>query len=146
MSRGGMSIHFSMDEIPVTGRATGGVRGISLDIGDQLTAALQVRGEGEVLLLTDRGYGKRNLMVDHDQQGRGGKGLKSFQFMKNGSNGQAVVAALWVLEPFTLQVIQKDGTATPLGTEEVLIEQRFTRGKPYVLALMDNVVVDAYPA
>jgi DNA gyrase subunit A len=141
----GMSIHFALQEIPTTGRATGGVKGIAREIGDRVAAALQVQTEGELLLMTDRGYAKRNLLIDHDRQGRGGKGLKAFNFNKNGANGSIIAAALWVREPFDALVYQKDGTVTPLNTEEVLIEQRFSKGKPYVLALMENVVVDVMP-
>ena len=139
----GMSIRFAPDEVPTTGRATGGVKGISLEVGDSVCAALQVSGEGELLLITDRGYAKRNLIVDHDVQGRAGKGLKTFQFQKNGANGSAVAVALWVKEPFDAVVTQKDGTENVLPTESVLIEQRFSKGKPYIMALMDNVVIGA---
>ncbi len=46
--------------------------------------------------------------------------------------------------PYAILVQQKDGTKTRVRTEEILIEPRFSKGRPYVMALMDNVVTGAY--
>jgi len=46
-----------------------------------------------------------------------------------------------VREPVELQVIQRSGVRTPLFTEDVLIEPRASKGKMYVFALMDDVVI-----
>ncbi|MDR3050607.1 MAG: DNA topoisomerase 4 subunit A [Oscillospiraceae bacterium] len=145
ISRQGMSIHFSLEGVPATGRVTGGVKGMQLDRGDSLCWCGQVTPEGEVLVISDRGYAKRVLMVDFDLQNRNGKGLKVFTFNKNGSNGSCVAAACAVKMPYTLQVRQKSGARTPLFTDDVLIEQRASKGKMYVLALMDDVVEDVLP-
>ena len=88
----GMSIHFDND-VPVMGRAAKGVRGIQLEKGDTVVMATQITEEGEVVTITDRGYAKRSLVVDYETQGRNGKGLKTFQFMKNYANGYEIVAA-----------------------------------------------------
>ena len=76
-------------------------------------------------------------------QRRGGKGVRTFAFNKNGANGSALVCALPVTDPRRLLATQADRTETVLTTEEILIEGKAGRGKPYLAALMDNVVVSA---
>ena len=84
-----MSIRFASDTVPVTGRASAGVKCIKLDDGDGVIFAGHVPEEGELLVATDRGYMKRSFIFDHEIQGRNGKGLQCFGFKKNGSNGNA---------------------------------------------------------
>ena len=125
------------------GRAAGGVKGIVPEPGDETAFALLVPEAGELLLLSDRGYAKRCLLVDYEVQRRGGKGVRTFAFNKNGANGSALVCALPVTDPRRLLATQADRTETVLTTEEILIEGKAGRGKPYLAALMDNVVVSA---
>jgi len=140
ISRGGLSICFPSDQVPATGRATGGVKGMQLELSDAVLWSGLVDGEGEMLVMSERGYAKRVLMADFDPQNRNGKGLKAFTFNKNGSNGAFVAAVCRVREPAELQIVQRTGTRTPLYSEDVLIEARASKGKMYVLALMDDVV------
>jgi len=140
ISRAGMSICFPPGQAPATGRATGGVKGMQLELGDAVLWSGLVSGEGEMLVMSERGYAKRVLMADFDPQNRNGKGLKAFTFNKNGSNGACIAAVCYVREPVELQVIQHSGARTPLHTEDVLIEPRASKGKMYVFALMDDVV------
>ncbi|MBQ3109393.1 MAG: DNA gyrase subunit A [Clostridia bacterium] len=139
----GMSIRFSEDTVPAMGRAAAGVRGINLEDGDFVLYATQTVEEGEVLLISDRGYAKRSLIFDHELQGRYGKGLKSFDFKKNGSNGTCVAAAFYVREPFDFNVIQFHGTVTRANTDQVFIEPRAGRGQLLVMALLDDIVIAA---
>jgi DNA gyrase/topoisomerase IV subunit A len=140
----GMSIRFSLEEVPATGRVSSGVMGIKLEKGDFAVFAHQVLDEGEILLISDRGYAKRSLVFDYEVQKRYGKGLKTFDFKKNGSNGTCVAAAFYVREPFDFFVTQKHGTETKFNTEEILIEQRAGKGTLLVMALLDDVVTGAY--
>ena len=139
----GMGIRFELASVPVTGRQTGGVRGIKLDEGDRVITGLVVNEEGEILTVTDRGYMKRSFVFDHDLQGRNGRGAVSFGFKKNGSNGTELVAALHITDPRDIIVTQAHGTKTKVNSEEVRIESRNGRGQPAVMALLDDVVVKA---
>jgi len=139
----GMSIRFGEDTVPAMGRAAAGVRGIKLEDGDFIVYATQTVEEGEVLLISDRGYAKRSLIFDHELQGRYGKGLKSFDFKKNGSNGTCVAAAFYVREPFDFNVVQFHGTVTRANTDQVFIEPRASRGQLLVMALLDDIVIAA---
>jgi DNA gyrase subunit A len=142
-----MSILFDASEIPSTGRATAGVKGIALSPGDRVACSfLFESAEGEVLLVSDRGYMKRSLLVDFDAQARGGKGVRCFNFLKNGANGERIAGALMVREPFDFITLQKQGQATKLNTEWVKIELKAGKGQPLVMAMMDDLVEEIFPA
>ncbi len=142
ISKLGMSIHFKIDQIPVMGRATGGVKGMQLEPHDTVFWSDLVEDEGEMLIMSDRGYAKRVLLVDFDFQNRNGKGLKAFTFNRNGSNGTCIAAVCYVREPREVLIAQRSGTHTALFTDDVFIEERASKGKMYVFALMDDVVTD----
>lgn len=140
VTRQGMSIRFERESVPEMGRVSGGVKCVKLDLGDEVVFAGQVGEEGELLTISDRGYAKRSFIFDHELQGRNGKGLKAFDFKKNGSNGSAIAAALYVREPYSFIVEQKHGAQTSFNTEEVLIDSRAGKGMLLVMALLDDVV------
>ena len=145
ITRLGMSIRFETDSVPQMGRVAGGVKCIKLDAGDEVCFFEQIGEDGEILILTDRGYAKRSFVFDYDVQGRNGKGLKTFDFKKNGSNGTCIAAAFYVKMPFDFIVEQKHGTKTDVNTELVRIDARAGKGMLLVMALLDDVVTFAYP-
>jgi len=136
-----MAIRFAVDSVPVTGRQTGGVHGIKLEEGDSVFYAHTVTEEGELLTVTDRGYGKRSFIFDHDLQGRNGKGMLCFGFKKNGSNGLELAACTHVTEPRDIKITQAHGTETVINSEDVKIEARSGKGQPLVMVIMDDVVI-----
>ncbi len=140
ISKLGMAIHFALSEVPQTGRATGGVKGMGLSLGDTVLFALPHDSEGEVLLSSERGYMQRCLLVDFDPQARGGKGLRCFTFNKNGLNGAEIAGALIVREPADVLVIQHGGLVTKMNSELVKIDRRAGKGQPYVVCVLDDVV------
>jgi DNA gyrase subunit A len=140
----GMSIRIEAGSVPATGRVSGGVHGIKLDEDDSVVFALQLFDEGEVLLISDRGYAKRTLAFEYEQQGRNGKGLKTFDFKRNGSNGNSVAAALYVREPFDFMIVQKHSAPTRMNTENIFIEPRLSKGMPLVASILDDYVMEAY--
>ena len=142
ITRLGMSIRFDLDTVPEMGRVSGGVKCIKLEGEDKVITALQVAAEGEILCISDRGYAKRSLIFDYEIQGRNGKGLKTFDFKKNASNGSRLAAAFYVREPFDFTVVQRHGTHTVYNTEQVRIEARASRGSLLVLVMLDDDVVE----
>ena len=141
ISRAGMSIRFETETVPEMGKSAGGVKCMKLDGDDEVMFATQMGDEGEILTVSDRGYAKRSLALDYEIQGRNGKGLKTFDFKKNGSNGTAVAAAFYVKEPYDIVISQFHGTETRINTESVLIEQRAGKGMLTVMALLDDIVI-----
>ncbi|RAR45786.1 DNA gyrase subunit A [Paenibacillus sp. MDMC362] len=133
ISKEGMSIRFNEQEVNAMGRVSGGVRGIQLRDGDEVVAALWVENdEGEILTITDLGYGKRSLLLDYQTQSRGGKGMATFEF-KEGKrvkpNGSAIVGAFYCREPLQIMAYSEDGQAHLIHTEKVPIAERKSIGK-----------------
>ena len=140
----GMCIRFAADSVPETGRAAAGVIGIKLEPKDRVMACMPVGDEGELIVLTDRGFGKRSFLFDYELQGRNGTGVKTFDFRKNGSNGSRIVYAGTVQNPFTLVIEQRHGTKTPLNTEQIHIEPKASKGEMLLAVVLDDDVVSAY--
>ena len=140
----GMCIRFPADSVPETGRAAAGVIGIKLEPKDRVMACMPVGDEGELIVITDRGFGKRSFLFDYEQQGRNGKGVKTFDFRKNGSNGTRITYAGTVQQPFTLVLEQRHGTKTPIFTEQIHIEPKASKGEMLLAVVLDDDVVSAY--
>ncbi|MGY1781874.1 DNA gyrase subunit A [Geodermatophilus sp. SYSU D01036] len=77
VTRSAMSIRFKADDATLRpmGRATEGVRGISLSPGDRLLSMMVVEEGVDVLVATERGFAKRTGIENYPPQGRGGKGV-----------------------------------------------------------------------
>ncbi|MGD1147945.1 MAG: DNA gyrase subunit A [Thermoanaerobaculaceae bacterium] len=73
----GMGIRFPESGVRPMGRVAAGVRGISLRGDDfvETMAAFPADDEGEILVVAERGFGKRTPVADFREQGRGGKGI-----------------------------------------------------------------------
>ena len=142
LTRGGMSIRFSLDSVPAQGRASGGVKGIALAAGDEAILGCVMKNSDQLLLFSEIGYAKRVPGAMLDPQGRGGKGVRILPFNKNGSTGTYVAACkkLSAVRDFT--VLQKNGRLTPMNSESIAPQGMSDKGKTAVLALMDDVVTD----
>ncbi len=138
----GMLIRFKTDDVPVTGRTSRGVRAIRLSPNDWVGWAGNLTNSDQLILFSERGYAKRVMGSMSDAQGRGGKGVHAFYFNKSGNNGSYLAAFARLTEPRSFSVLQKQGDLTPLSAAEVAPQNLTDRGKPYVLALLDNVVTD----
>ncbi|MBR5804743.1 MAG: DNA topoisomerase 4 subunit A [Clostridia bacterium] len=141
VTQSGMSIRFETGSVPTTGRVSGGVHGIKAAAGDPVIFSEQVDEEGELLVITDRGYGKRTLLFDYELQGRNGKGVRTFDFKKNGSNGTKIASALYVTVPYEFKVIQRHGAETQFSTEQVRIADKMSKGFLMVAVILDDDVV-----
>jgi topoisomerase-4 subunit A len=149
VTKQGNSIRFKEDEVNPMGRAAAGVRGIQLKDGDELAAVLKFADDaGELLVFTDAGYGKRSLLSDYPLQGRGGKGIASFEF-KEGKrvkpNGTELLAAYLVREPYELQMLTGTGKKLSVFSEKAPIEERRSTGR--LLAALDKgeTLTDVFP-
>ena len=144
VSQKGMSLNIVKEDIPVTGRVSSGVKAMALDNGDSVIFASQCDGEGEIIVWTEKGYAKRSLSVDYELSVRNRKGLKTFDFKKNGANGTTLVAALAVKEPFDMLCVHSNGEVECINTESLFIEPRLSAGKPYVLGILGDSLAKVY--
>lgn len=76
----GQSIRFDEDDVREMGRAAGGVRVMKLDSGVSVVGADTIKKsakEGQVLVMSSNGYGKKTPLSEYKTQGRGGSGIKT---------------------------------------------------------------------
>jgi len=142
LSRLGMMIRFFSDDIPATGRASRGVKAIKLSPDDSLVWAGNLSNTDQLILLSERGYAKRVLGSMADAQNRGGRGVHAFSFNRLGSNGNYIAAFARLAAPRSFSVLQFQGELTPFFSDDIVLQTLADRGKPYVMALLDNVVTD----
>ena len=139
----GFALRFKLSEIPVTGRATAGVRGIDVGEQDAVRWAM-LPGNGDMLfVISDRGFGKRMMSDDVDRQKRAGKGQKLLPMTKTGEIGTELAALLDVTRASRVSFTQKHGHMTQMQLFEIPVDRRAGRGSLLVSVLLDDVVVDA---
>jgi DNA gyrase subunit A len=78
VTRQGMSLRFHESDVRSMGRAAGGVRGIQLGKDDAVVALVKVYKDRDLLVISEKGYGKRTPFSEYRVQGRGGKGIITF--------------------------------------------------------------------
>ena len=107
------------------GRDSTGVRGMNLDDGQRVIALCVVEEQGDILTITENGYGKRTPVADYPQKGRGTKGVISIAC--SARNGQAV-CALQVLEDEHIMLVTDNGTLVRTRVAEISTSGRNTQG------------------
>ncbi|MGZ9584113.1 DNA topoisomerase IV subunit A [Paenibacillus marinisediminis] len=148
VSEQGMAIRFPESEVNPMGRAAGGVRGMQLKDDDGLVSAILVTGdEGEVTVISDIGYGKRSLLLDYTPQGRGGKGVQTFEF-KEGKrvkpNGSKLIGAFHSKEAFVITLLSSLNKAHEVITEHAPLMDRKSIGKLLVTLEKDEIIEEAF--
>jgi DNA gyrase subunit A len=107
------------------GRATGGVRGMSLRAADEVIAAMVAQDDADLLVVTEQGYGKRTPIRDYPRKGRGGLGVKTVQLTE--AKGQLAGSRL-VREGYQVMLISTGGTVIRMPVEGIRRAGRSTQG------------------
>ncbi len=123
-SSAGKAVRFSESKVRAMGRTACGVRGIRLEEGQQVVSLI-VASEGDVLTVTENGYGKRTPISEYPLHGRGGQGVISIQTSER--NGQ-VVGAVQVMEENEIMMITDGGTLVRNRVADVSTMGRNTQG------------------
>lgn len=149
VSKDGMSIRFMESEVNGMGRVAAGVRGIQLKEDDEIVAAEWVSGdEGEVLVITELGFAKRSLLLDYPIQGRGGKGVATFEF-KEGKrvrpNGERLIGAIHVKEERELMLVTLSGVHMTVSTEKAPVDDRKSTGRAIVSVDKKDLLARVFP-
>lgn len=144
VTKHGMSIRFAESEVNPMGKVATGVRGVQLKDGDEIIAAEWVaEDEGEIVVITDIGYAKRSLLLDYPIQGRGGKGVQTFEF-KEGKrvkpNGAALVAAYYCKDAKEITAVTSSGAKLVASSEKAPIEDRKSIGKLIFLVEKNDII------
>ncbi|MBQ9263375.1 MAG: DNA topoisomerase 4 subunit A [Clostridia bacterium] len=142
ITRKGMCIRYALDGVPEMGRVSSGVKGMKVDDEDQVILATPLAVSDQIVLFTERGYAKRLMGAMFDAQGRAGKGVKCVSFNKSGSTGTYVAAAARITASRPFTVVQHGGVMTPMLSDELPCQDLADKGKPTVMAVLDDVVED----
>lgn len=130
VSKCGMCLNADMSDISKQGRIATGVKGIALADGDECVLIKQVNGDGEIALVTDRGFAKRVLVSQIDVMSRYRKGVKIIDFGKGKTdNGSMIVYATCVTVPFKVVIAVDEIFLTAYSTENFSIENRTHAGR-----------------
>ncbi|HEY5876216.1 MAG TPA: DNA gyrase C-terminal beta-propeller domain-containing protein, partial [Ilumatobacteraceae bacterium] len=137
VSRKGMTIRFSENEVRPMGRAAAGVRGMKLRSGDEVVSCDVARNDVAILMLTDAGYGKRTQLDRFNVQGRGGQGVIGIRL--TGKKG-FVVAAFMVGLDDDIVAVSSGGVTIRMPVREISSQGRDATGVR-VMNLDDGQVV-----
>jgi DNA gyrase subunit A len=125
VSRRGMTIRFSEDEVRPMGRAAAGVRGMKLKAGDEVVSVDVARDDTAILMVTEAGYGKRTQLDKFNRQGRGGQGVIGIRL--TGKKGQ-VVAAFMVGLDDEIVAVSSGGVTIRMPVREISSQGRDATG------------------
>jgi len=126
VSRMGQAIRFSEKQARPMGRDTGGVKGMGLRKGDEVISADVIGlNEGDLLVVTENGYGKRTKLADYPRKGRGGLGVKTAQLVEGKGR---LVGARVVREGYQVMLISTAGTVIKMPVDDIKRSGRSTQG------------------
>ena len=124
VSDNGKGIRFPEDQVRPMGRTAAGVRGIKQPKGGRLISLLILDG-GEILTISELGYGKRTLIDDYPLRGRGGQGVFAQRITdKTG----ALVTAIQVVEEDEVMLITETGNLIRTAVRDISTLGRNTQG------------------
>ena len=124
-TRHGQSIRFHESDVREMGRATAGVKGIELAKGDHVIGMVVVHERAELLVVSEKGIGKRSDLADYRVQKRGGKGIITMQ--RTEKTGE-LVALKDVLPDDELMMITKGGIIIRCPVQGIRVSGRNTQG------------------
>ena len=125
VSRKGMAICFKESDVRPMGRTAAGVIGMRLGAEDEVVAFDVVDPNGELLIITDAGYGKRTLLDKYPRQRRGGKGVKTAKL--TGRRGSIQGAGV-VRVGHDVFLIASDGQVIRMTVKDISRQGRDTTG------------------
>ena len=125
LTRGGQAMRFSEGEVRPMGRASTGVKGITLRPGDEVIDMVVVREDSTFLTICENGYGKRSGQTEYPCKHRGGKGVIDIKTTER--NGD-VVACKEVRDDEEVMVVTQNGIMIRIPIEEISIIGRNTQG------------------
>ena len=121
----GQCIRFKDTDVRSTGRVSMGVRGINLSDGDEIIG-MQLCSQGDYLLIvSEKGMGKRTSMSEFSVQNRGGKGVKCYKITEKTGN---VVGVKAVNDDNEVMMITTEGIIIRISCSDISILGRITSG------------------
>ncbi len=127
VTKHGKCICFSEEDVRPMGRIAGGVRAIKLEGDDEVVSMELVEPGQELLVVTEKGFGKRTRVEEYKIQVRGGKGLLTYDKAKFKKTGQ-LVGAMVVDDDDDVMLINSNGIIIRMQAREISRLGRATQG------------------
>ena len=125
VTKDGMCIHFNESDVRATGRTAMGVIGMTLSDEDEVVG-MQLNTQGDSLLIvSERGYGKRTSLDRFKLQRRGGKGMKCYKIIEKTGY---VIGVKAVNDDHEIMMITNEGIIIQLRMEDIRLLDRNTSG------------------
>ena len=123
----GRAIHFHEADVRSMGRTAAGVRGISRDNEEDKVIGMVCvsREDASLLVVSERGYGKRSATEEYRITKRGGKGVKAMKITEKTGN---LVAIKEVIDSDELMIINRSGITIRLKVDDLRVMGRATQG------------------
>ena len=140
-NRNGRAVRFEENAVREMGRVATGVRGMSLDGGDDEVVGMIVVNDAEketIMVVSENGYGKRSQVEDYRKTSRGVKGVKTMQITEKTGR---VVAIKNVSDEHDLMIINKSGVVIRLSVAECRVMGRATQGVKLINLTKKNDVI-----
>ncbi|WP_288057623.1 DNA gyrase subunit A [Xylanibacter rodentium] len=127
-NRNGRAIRFNENDVRVMGRVSTGVRGMRLDEGDDEVVGMVCVNNPQtetIMVVSEKGYGKRTGIEDYRKTARGAKGVKTLSITEKTGR---LVAIKVVTDENDLMIINKSGILIRLKVADVRVMGRATQG------------------
>lgn len=123
----GKAIRFKQSDVRATARNTMGVKGITLSNNDFVIGMVTTEANGNLLIVTEKGFGKATDLNEYRVQNRGGKGIITYKITER--TGKAVKIALIEKDDnCDLLLINDQGIVIRIATSEIPLLSRNTQG------------------
>ncbi|WP_185863929.1 DNA gyrase subunit A [Blattabacterium cuenoti] len=139
--KSGRIIRFSENKIRSTGRASSGVIGINIKNKDIVIGMICVEGKekGHLLVVSEKGFGKRSNIKDYRITNRGGKGIKTINItQKTGS----LISIKYVTDRDDLMIIKKSGIMIRIPISDIRVMGRTTQGVRLIHLKENDAIAD----
>ncbi|MFM7195237.1 MAG: DNA gyrase subunit A [Bacteroidota bacterium] len=125
--RSGKAVRFNEEDVRPMGRTAAGVRGVTLEGDDDKVIGMVClnREDANLLVVSEKGYGKRSEIDDYRVTRRGGKGVKTINITEKTGK---LVAIKQVTDQDELMIINRSGITIRIRVEELRIMGRATQG------------------
>ncbi|MBR5614026.1 MAG: DNA gyrase subunit A [Clostridia bacterium] len=133
----GKMIRFSEDDVRTLGRVSRGVRGIMLREGDYVVGMSVMREGSKLLVISEKGYGKKTELSEYKVQARGGQGTTSYKISEDTG---AVSGFGLVTDDDDIIIMTSEGIIIRLNTVEINTLKRVTKGVR-LMRLADGVTI-----
>ena len=132
---------FNEEDVRVMGRTATGVRGVKLREGDYVVGAALLKPDSEVLVVTEKGYGKRTAAAEYSIKNRGGLGVKTSNISEK-SGKLAGIVTIDNPEAEDLMLMTDQGVIIRFNVDSISQTSRATLGVK-MIRVDDNAIVSS---